>query len=472
MLLLHDRDNDARWRTQEMATMQIPMTKDNNPQSIWPQIEVLMRRAIPEEEFEDWFEDVKILDASNNHVVLGIPSRYRLDYIERNYRPVLLGAFHQVLNRSVELDIQLTDQNGNEGYLEPTAHEFPYLMNNYHFEPLNDQYTFENFVIGESNRVAHAASEAVANSPTQSYNPLFIYGDAGLGKTHLMQAIGNKVLKKYPNKRVIYLSAEQFVNVFIDAIKRNERLSFQSVLRNADVLLIDDIQFLEGKESTTEEFFHTFNTLHNRQRHIVISSDRAPKDIKSIQDRLRSRLEWGLITSIDHPDLEMRMAILRRKCDVANVKFPGEVLELIANQVNSSIRELEGALSKITAHARFTNGPMNVEIAKHVLGDIYNRPTKALTIESIQRATAEYYNIKFSEIIGNSRSRSISRPRQIAMYLSRKLTSHSYPEIGTSFGKKDHTTVIFASKKIEKAIEKDPHLREIVNKITNDLMNY
>ncbi len=455
-----------------MTTMPYSLEKADT-KALWIQAENALLQCITLEEIETWFENVCILDCEDDLVVLGVPSGYRREYIENNYRGVLSAIFATLLKKSIRIEVCLTNpmieeteieeiHNPSSGDSNGKFHTFEPL----NYEPLNESYTFENFVIGGCNKMAHAAAEAVASAPARSYNPLFIYGGVGLGKTHLLQAIGNSIKQQYhPNKQVAYLSAEQFVNRFIDAIKRNERLLFQAVFRNVDVLLIDDIQFLAGKESTQEEFFHTFNALHNKQKQIVISSDRPPKDIPTIEDRLRSRFEWGLIVDIAPPDFELRMAILRQKCEYMKPEIPDEVLEFIASKIRSSVRELEGALAKITAHAQFSQEYLDIETAGKVLGEIYDRRGKEISIEKIQRKVAEHFNIKPADIIGKNRSRSIARPRQIAMFLSRRLTRHSFPEIGTFFGNKDHTTVLFACNKIEKEMEGDPKLRSLINNL-------
>ncbi len=446
----------------------------NDVQTLWQQAEIALRNQISEGEFNDWFEGVHVLECQDESVVLGVPSGYRREYIEKNYGFPLADIFSNLIRRNVGVEIQLSGPVPPQGTApdrEPssTATSQNRLLV---LEPLNANYTFDSFVIGSSNKMANAAAEAIAQAPAKSYNPLFIYGGVGLGKTHLMQAAGNSILAQYPEKRVAYLSAEQFVNIFIDAIKRNDRLSFQAVFRNVDVLLIDDIQFLAGKESTQEEFFHTFNALHNRHKQIVISSDRPPKDIPTIEDRLRSRFEWGLIVDVGPPDFETRIAILRQKCESLNVAIGDDVLEFIASKVRFSVRELEGALVKITAYTNFANEPLDVEAAVKILGELYDRPVKEISIEQIQRKVADYYNIKPSDIIGKNRSRSIAGPRQIAMYLSRKLTRHSFPEIGTFFGNKDHTTVLFAFNKIEKEADRDEKLRSVVEHITDSFSQY
>ncbi|MDX9755109.1 MAG: chromosomal replication initiator protein DnaA [bacterium] len=438
---------------------------------LWKRVEEIIKQRIPAEEFDDWFENARIMECIDDSVILGVPSGFRREYIEENFKPQLDSVFSFLLDRKMNVAIQITGPEYRGDDKSPAAAGIePALA--IQSDPINENYVFETFVVGACNKMAHAAALAVSKAPAQSYNPLFVYGGVGLGKTHLMQAIGNNILRQFPSKSVAYLSAEQFVNSFIDAIKRNERLSFQANFRNVDVLLIDDIQFLAGKESTQEEFFHTFNALHNRKKQIVISSDRPPKDIPTIEDRLRSRFEWGLIVDIAPPDFEMRMAILRQKCESVDLAIPDEVLEYIANKIRFSIRELEGALAKITAYAQIANEQVDVETVGRLLGELYERPVKEISIEKIQRKVAEYYNIKPSDIIGKNRSRSIARPRQIAMYLSRKLTKHSYPEIGTFFGNKDHTTVLFACNKIGKEMEKDSNLRSVIDQISDSFSRF
>ncbi|MBD3266310.1 chromosomal replication initiator protein DnaA [bacterium] len=437
---------------------------------LWRRVEDSLKQRLEPEEMEDWFENVHIMECLENTVLLGVPNSSRRNQIEEKFLGHLNSVFSYLMNRPISVEIQAVGPEVEvEDMKPPTKTDGELTIPS---DPLNEQYTFDNFVVGACNKMAHAASEAVSRAPAQSYNPLFLYGGVGLGKTHLMQAVGNNIYKNFPNKRVAYLSAEQFVNIFIDAIKKNERISFQAKFRNVDVLLIDDIQFLAGKEATQEEFFHTFNALHNRRKQIVISSDRPPKDIPTIEDRLRSRFEWGLIVDIAPPDFEMRMAILRQKCETVSLAIPDEVLEYIANKIRFSIRELEGALSKITAYAQIAKEEVDLETAGRLLGEIYTRPVKEISIEKIQRKVAEYFNIKPSDIIGKNRSRSIARPRQIAMYLSRKLTKHSFPEIGTFFGNKDHTTVLFAFNKIEKEMEKDPKLRSAIDQISDSFSRF
>ncbi len=331
---------------------------------------------------------------------------------------------------------------------------------------LNDKYSFNTFVIGSGNRFAHAASLAVAEAPAKAYNPLFIYGGVGLGKTHLMHAIGHYVIDHNPNAKVVYLSSEKFTNEFINSIRDNKAVNFRNKYRNVDVLLIDDIQFLAGKEQTQEEFFHTFNALHEESKQIVISSDRPPKEIPTLEDRLRSRFEWGLITDITPPDLETRIAILRKKAKAENLDIPNEVMLYIANQIDTNIRELEGALIRVVAYSSLINQDMNADLAAEALKDIIpNSKPKILTITDIQQLVGEHYHVKLEDFKAKKRTKSVAFPRQIAMYLSRELTDSSLPKIGNEFGGRDHTTVIHAHEKISKMLQTDQELQQKVEEL-------
>ena len=335
---------------------------------------------------------------------------------------------------------------------------------------LNPKYTFNSFVIGNSNRFAHAASLAVAEAPAKAYNPLFIYGGVGLGKTHLMHAIGHYILESNPNAKVVYVSSEKFTNELINAIKDDKNEEFRSKYRNVDVLLIDDIQFIAGKERTQEEFFHTFNALHDANKQIILSSDRPPKEIPTLEDRLRSRFEWGLIADIQVPDFETRMAILKKKADVENLNVANDVMGYIASKIKSNIRELEGALIRIIAYSSLTNREVSVDLATEALKDIISKKQgKHVTIDAIQDIAASYYNLRIEDLKSQRRTRSVAYPRQIAMYLSRKLTDMSLPKIGEEFGGRDHTTVIHAYEKISENLKTDDTLQHTVNNITKKL---
>jgi chromosomal replication initiator protein len=328
---------------------------------------------------------------------------------------------------------------------------------------LNSRYTFEEFVVGNSNRFAHAASQAVAEAPAKAYNPLFLYGGVGLGKTHLMHAIGHRVLAEKPDAKIVYVSSEKFTNEFIIAIKNNQTLEFRTKYRHVDVLLIDDIQFLEGKEQTQEEFFHTFNSLHEAQKQLVISSDRPPKEIQTLESRLRSRFEWGLLTDIQPPDFETREAILRKKAETEHVPVPDEVLAFIAKVIPSNIRELEGSLIRVVAFASLTKSPITTELAGEVLKNaVAAAPMHRVTIPLIKDRVAKFYGISIKEMEAQRRDQRVTLPRQIAMYISWQLTGASLPQIAREFGKKDHTTAMYARDKIADLMDADEAFRNRV----------
>jgi chromosomal replication initiator protein len=335
---------------------------------------------------------------------------------------------------------------------------------------LSPKYTFETFVVGAGNRFAHAAAMAVAEAPARAYNPLFIYGGVGLGKTHLLQAIGHRVLLGADVARVAYVSSEKFTNELINAIRDDKTVDFRQRYRNVDVLLIDDIQFLAGKERTQEEFFHTFNTLHEASHQIIITSDRPPKEIPTLEDRLRSRFEWGLIADIQPPDLETRIAILRKKAETEGISVPDEVAEFIAQRIPTHIRELEGALVRVVAYASLTRSLISVELASDVLRDLLP-PTRArvVTIQAIQTALAEFFGIRVEEMRAKRRTKGVAFPRQVAMYVARELTDASLPRIGEEFGGRDHTTVMHACQRVRDALRRDAHLEASVKRLMEDL---
>jgi chromosomal replication initiator protein len=334
---------------------------------------------------------------------------------------------------------------------------------------LNDKYTFEHFVVGKSNQFAHAAARAVAEHPATAYNPLFIFGGSGLGKTHMMQAIGNHIQKTHPDMLLHYASAENFMNEMIGAIQGGQTWDFRNKYRKIDVLLIDDIHFLQGKESTQEEFFHTFNALHGAHKQVVLTSDRPPKEIPTLEERLVSRFEWGLVTDIQPPDLETRIAILRKKAQDDNLEIPDNVLEFIASNVRSNIRELEGSLIRLLAFSSLTDSEIDIEMTREVLKDFLKTPDKIITVEQIQRVVADHYGIPEEAMKVKKRTSSIAYPRQIAMYLARDLTNLSLSEIGNRFGGRDHTTVMHACEKIGSNKDEDSQLRHILQRLTSTL---
>ena len=368
-----------------------------------------------------------------------------------------------------EYDIMITtEEEQNAGNLHNLAAEKP--AENELARNLNPKYVFDSFVVGNSNRMAHAASLAVAESPAQAYNPLFLYGNSGLGKTHLMHSIGHFILDRNPQAKVLYVTSETFTNELINSIQNNKNEEFRNKYRNIDVLMIDDIQFISKKEGTQEEFFHTFNALYESNKQIIISSDRPPKEIKTLEDRLRSRFEWGLIADVQPPDYETRIAILKKKAERDNLTVPDDVMAYIAKNIASNIRELEGALTRIVAFATLTNQDISIALAENSLKDIFSENSATpLTPELIQQVVAEYYNIRVEDIQGSKKPKNIAFPRQVSMYLCRKLLDISLPKIGESFGGRDHTTVIYAISKIEKQLESDEGLQKTVHALEKEI---
>ena len=335
--------------------------------------------------------------------------------------------------------------------------------------PLNSKYKFESFVVGASNQLAHAAARAVAQSPSRSYNPLFLYGGVGLGKTHLMHAIGHQILQDNPELRLVYISSERFMNELINSIRYDRTFEFREKYRNIDVLLMDDIQFLAGKERTQEEFFHTFNALYDSQRQIVLTSDSPPKEIPTLEERLRSRFEWGLLADIQAPDLETKIAILRKKAEAEDVEIPDDVMLFIATNSKSNIRELEGALIRLVAYSSLTGDSITVDLARNVLRDSLNARAAAITINAIQENVADYFGLRAMDLCSKTNARRITQPRQIAMFLCKRLTNHSLPEIGRAFGGKHHSTVIHSVRKVEHDCENDEDIHRVVHTLLEAL---
>ena len=341
---------------------------------------------------------------------------------------------------------------------------------NYATTNLNPKYTFSTFVVGNNNRFAHAAALAVAEAPAASYNPLYLYGGVGLGKTHLMHAIGNEILRNNKNSKILYVTSENFTNQLINAIKDNTNDQFRNKYRSIDILLIDDIQFIAGKERIQEEFFHTFNTLYESGKQIILSSDKPPKDIQLLEDRLKSRFEWGIMADISNPDYETRLAILRKKAQLDNILIDDEILSTIATRIDSNIRELEGTLNKLIATASLTHSPITLEMAEKAINDIVSQKEKVISSEFIQETVGKYFNINPKDLRGSKRSNDITFPRQIAMYLCRNVANMSLPQIGKDFGKRDHTTVMHACNKIEKDIKESKETKLIVESVKNILL--
>ena len=418
--------------------------------------------------YTTWIKSLEIESINDNKLVLVALSKMQKDAIESRLFELVSNTFNFITNKTCEIKIiEKTEDNLSQ----PVVEEKTDFANteNYSNSFLNPKYTFDNFVIGNNNKFAQAAACAVADSPATAYNPLFIYGGVGLGKTHLMHAIGNKIIQNNPNTKILYVTSEQFMNELINSIKdvnyKNEL--FRNKYRNIDVLLIDDIQFIAGKRMGQEEFFHTFNTLHQNGKQIIISSDKPPRDIPLLEERLKSRFEWGILADISMPDYETRLAILRKKVQTDKIIIDDYILSVIATKIDSNIRELEGALNKIVAYAALTHSQITIEIAEKAINDIVLQKEKVISADYIQEVVAKYFNIDKKDLISSKRSNDIAYPRQIAMYLCRTVGQMSLPKIGADFGNRDHTTVMHAVTKIEKELKEKTNTRLIVESVKN-----
>lgn len=406
----------------------------------------------------------------SGNVVLTTPTNFIKDILDSKYHDLLVNTFKFLTNKEcsviiISLEARAKEQKNNSSinnYSNATV-----IPTN---ESLNPKYTFESFVVGNNNRFAHAASLAVAEAPATAYNPLFIYGGVGLGKTHLMHAIGNEILRNNRNSNILYVTSEKFTNQLVNAIRDAKTEQFRNKYRNIDVLLIDDIQFIAGKESSQEEFFHTFNTLHENGKQIIISSDRPPKDINLLEERLKSRFEWGLIADISSADYETRLAILKKKAQLDNILIDDDILATIATRIDSNIRELEGALNKLVARGSLINSPITMEMAEWAINEIVTSKEKIISSAYIQETVAKYFNIDAKDLSGNKRSADVVFPRQIAMYLCRNIPQLSLPQIGKDFGNRDHTTVLHACNKIEKEIQENKNTKLIVDSVKNIIL--
>ena len=442
---------------------------DANLQDLWEKTLNVLKNEMSEVSFNTWMKSCSPISISEDTIKISVPNAFTRDILNNRYKDLVANSIQGICSKLYKLEFLIS----SEVALEETQNQQKVKslsLNDEISNTLNPKYTFDSFVIGNSNRFAHAASLAVAEAPAKAYNPLFIYGGVGLGKTHLMHAIGHYILENNPKAKVEYISSEKFTNELINSIKHDKNEEFRNKYRNVDVLLIDDIQFIAGKEGTQEEFFHTFNALHEANKQIILSSDRAPKEIPTLEDRLRSRFEWGLIADIQAPDFETRMAILKKKADVERLNVPNEVMVYIATKIKSNIRELEGALIRIVAYSSLTNREITVDLASEALKDIISkRQSKSITIDSIQDIVSSYFNLRVQDFKSQKRTRNVAYPRQIAMYLSRKLTDMSLPKIGEEFGGRDHTTVIHAYEKISENLKTDEGLQSTIDDITKKL---
>ncbi|ASS67647.1 MULTISPECIES: chromosomal replication initiator protein DnaA [unclassified Paenibacillus] len=448
---------------------------DSHTVDLWQQVLSVIQTKLSKPSFDTWFKATKANFSDDGLLIVTAPTTFAVEWLESRYTKLVRSTVSDYIGRSVDVRFVIEENRPPEPAAPaiPTAKAAPSSSEEPFSNMLNPKYTFDTFVIGANNRFAHAASLAVAEAPAKAYNPLFLYGGVGLGKTHLMHAIGHYIMEHNPSTKVMYISSEKFTNEFINAIRDNRGESFRNKYRNIDVLLIDDIQFLAGKDGTQEEFFHTFNALHEERKQIVISSDRTPKEIPTLEERLRSRFEWGLITDIQPPDLETRIAILRKKAKAENLDIPNEAMIYIANQIDTNIRELEGALIRVVAYSSLINEDISSHLAAEALKDIIpsTRP-KMITILDIQQRVGEFYGLKMDEFKARKRTKAVAYPRQIAMYLSRELTDYSLPKIGEAFGGRDHTTVIHAHEKISKQLKIDQELFKVIQNLTEKVKNH
>ena len=428
----------------------------------------LLKNETTQITFDTWIQPLEIKSFNDNNVILIASTSFQKDTLESRYLDLITNTFNFITNKKCNVVIKLE----NEAIEDIAPENNNVFINNKTIlnSGLNPKYTFDTFVVGNNNKFAQAAAMGVAENPGSKYNPFFIFGGVGLGKTHLMQAIGNEVLRNNPNASVLYISSENFTNQLINALRDQSMDKFRDKYRNIDVLLIDDIQFIAGKKSTQEEFFNTFNALYDAQKQIILSSDRPPREIELLDDRLRSRFEWGVTADIQSPDYETRLAILRKKIQVESIIIDDEILSLIATKVDSNIRELEGIINKLIARASLTETPITIEMAQKAIDDIKGE-TKVISSAYIQDIVAKYFNINIDDLKGQKRSNDVVFPRQIAMYLCRNVAQMSMPQIGRDFGNRDHSTVMYACDKIEKEIKKNETTKLIVESVKNLLLS-
>ena len=435
----------------------------------------LLKDEVTSITYETWIKPLEIQSIEGNHIVFKAISEYHKDFIQSRYSPLILNTLKFITNKDWSFSVVWNQEDSmpynNQVITSEKKIDTDDDISQYANKTLNPKYTFETFVVGNNNRFAHAAALAVGDRPGEAYNPLFLYGGVGLGKTHLMHAIGNRILQNNRRANVLYVTSEKFTNQLINAIKDFKNEAFRNKYRNIDVLLIDDIQFIGGKDRVQEEFFHTFNTLHEEGKQIIISSDKAPKDIPLLEDRLKSRFEWGLLADLSNPDYETRLAILRKKAQDENIIVDDHILSNIANKIDSNIRELEGVFNKIVAIASLNNEPISIELAEKTINEFKQQSEKVISADFIKETVAKYFNVNKDDLASDKRSNDIAFPRQIAMYLCREIANLSFPKIGDEFGKRDHSTVMHAYKKIEKEIKDKNNTRLIVESVKNIILD-
>ncbi|OGW32911.1 MAG: chromosomal replication initiation protein DnaA [Nitrospirae bacterium GWC2_42_7] len=439
-------------------------------EDIWNKSLAKIENKVGESIFDLWFKTMRLSSLKDHIATIGMPNRFFKEWIEDNYPNIIKESVETITGSpiSIRYKIEEAQEQGQKKIIERLENKRIRLANKGIY--LHPKYTFENFITGASNQFAQAAAMAVAESPGKAYNPLFLYGGVGLGKTHLMNAIGNKVLDHKHDFSVLYVSSEQFTNEVVSAIRHEKMSELKEKYRNLDLLLLDDVQFIAGKERTQEEFFYTFNALYEKQKQIVISSDRPPREISEITDRLRSRFSMGLIADIQPPELETRLAIIYKKAEMMNIKnIPEDVANFLASKIQSNVRDLEGSLIRIAAQSSLTGQEINIETTKKILKDLIQDDVRPVSMEMIQKIVCEFYNIKLSDMKARGRTKDIAIPRQIAMYLARQVTSASLSEIGKNFGGKDHATVIYACKQVEEKKSKDETFSKIIENLLHKI---
>ncbi len=438
------------------------------------QLKDALKPEVTKISYDTWIMPLGIRSIENDNIVFTTNSEYQKDFIENKFRSLIFYALRSITNKEWSfsvIDLSKEKEETNNEIIKNQSDGIISEEAESNKSTLNPKYTFETFVVGNNNRFAHAAALAVGNEPSKSYNPLFLYGGVGLGKTHLMHAIGNRILENNKTANVLYVTSEKFTNQLINAIKDNKNEVFRNKYRNIDVLLIDDIQFIAGKERVQEEFFHTFNSLYEDGNQIIISSDKPPRDIPFLEDRLKSRFEWGLLADISCPDYETRLAILRKKAQDEGVIIDDFILSNIANKIDSNIRELEGVFNKIVARASLTHSPITIELAENIINEFKYENEKVISCDFIKETVSKYFSIDKDDLAGNKRSNDIAFPRQIAMYLCREIANMSFPQIGIDFGGRDHSTVMHAYRKISKEIKEKSNTKLIVDSVKNIIIN-
>ena len=437
---------------------------------LWNQALVEVKERIGKQNYDTWIKPIRFASRNKSEIKLEVPNKFFRDWLTEHYLTQIEDILSSLAKDSVRIVFEVNEKlEGRLAVDRSAKKEEKDRERQDRNTNLIPKYTFDNFVIGASNQFAHAACVAVANQPGDHYNPLFIYGGVGLGKTHLVNAIGHHSVTQRPNLKVAYLSSESFMNELIASLRRDRMDEFKRKFRNVDILILDDVQFIAGKERTQEEFFHTFNSLYDSHKQIVITSDKFPKEIPGIEDRLRNRFEWGLIADIQPPDMETRVAILQKKAEVEGVQLPHDVAIFLASNIDSNVRELEGSLTRLGAFASLTKATITIDLTKELLRNTLKGAQREITVENIQKTICDYFNIRLGDLKAKRRTQNIALPRQVAMYLCRKYTETSFPAIGDKFGGRDHSTVIHASKTVERKIREDPHMQKTIEKLERNL---